>query len=196
MVQPIMRGVETIATMPNVDGTPRAEFHVSAELVRVAPLGRRAKGAEWKDSADQWRVTIVCRKHVGGLVVFSEFGRMTLDYWTGTGNRKDSNGTRIPFNRRDYNHDSYRFRPVHPSANDMLICIGSDWHTAEEMPRDDGAAMDSLAADGLASPDGKPSETLAMVRALRKIHDDIGHMLQGSGIAPAGFAAWCATLDS
>jgi hypothetical protein len=158
-----------------------AEFSISATLVKPADV--RAK--EWQDKSDGWQVAVTC----------SAGGRMMLDYRTGIGHRIVLDGMkRSRLSARVTVWEWNNSHPVHPSARSVLYCIGSDWQTAEEMPRGDAEAMDYLQSEF--GHDGKASGLLHLVRALRKIHDDVARMLQGSGMAPAEFAAWAYGLES
>lgn len=174
------RGVKLDETMPN-----GVQFLVSANFIRSADL----KASAWPGQADSWQVTIDCTKG----------GQMVLDYHTGIGHRvlRSDSGRMVTAKRLpvrptlwDWGHSV----PVHPSARDVLDCIASDLQTAAEMPRDDAAAMDYLQSE--LDHEDKASEVLRMVRALRKIHDDVATMLRGSGVTLADFAAWASELEA
>lgn len=177
-------------TMPN-----GIAFSVSSVLVKRAPdIANRS--AEWKENADQWRVTISC----------AATGRnMEIDYRTGTAHRRRNIGTPSRpvwsksgpvigrFVTLAQEEELRAFQPVPPSAKDILICIGSDVQTAEEMPRDDAAAMDYLQDEF--GHEGKGSVLLRMVRALRETHDKVRDILRGA-VTVADFCDWCRELDS
>lgn len=122
-------------------------------------------------------------------------GAMSLEFKTGTGLR---GGFKLPYMRRTI-HDIEQWKarsfPKPPTIRDVLICIGLDYHTARDMPRDEADACDAMVAEGIG--DGtKPGDVLRMVRALNKQADAVRSLLRHTGIDPDHFADWCASLDA
>lgn len=171
-------GVKLDETMPS-----GVQFLVSANFIRSADL----KASAWPGQADSWQVTVYCTKG----------GQMVLDYHTGIGHRvvRTMHQHRPRLSARPTVWEWENSVPVHPSARDVLrLRIAAELQTAAEMPRDDAAAMDYLQSE--LGHEGKASEVLRTVRAIRKIHDDVATMLRGSGVALADFVAWASELEA
>lgn len=162
------RKPETLAYPENL--TRDMSFTVTCELVGVNVT---RDGEKWVH--DKWRVVI-------GTPYKSE--AMTLDYHTGTAHRDKA--------RSWEDHG----RPITPKAKDVLYAIGSDCSTARDMPRDEAAALDYLAAEFGYGDAGKPSDTLRTVRSLNKTLDDVRDMLRGTGVDADHFIDWAQGLDS
>lgn len=144
--------------------------------------------AESREEQDRWSVTLFA-------ITDNKTTSQTFEYSTGTGRRKISSFGRrqsLPFHATLY--DWNNSHPVHPNAKSVLICLGSDMQAGLEMPVDDCAALDYMQNEF--GYDGKASEILTVVRALRQSYDKLRALLAPHGIAPEAFAAWCAELDS
>lgn len=154
------------------------EIKIAARLVGVGDP--RAKG--WDKSADHWRVTLTCGKN-----------KYEIDYRTGTGLRKYPTVGYIPKHRGHgapstiaHEENEAMKQPVHPDAKGVLWCLALDLSTSLEMPRDDAAALDYL--DSEFGSEGKASEQLELIRALRRNHDGLAILLRGSGLTLEQFA--------
>ena len=87
------------------------DFRIEAKLARPAAIN----GRDWKDSADQWAVTLYRGND----------SAVTLDYWTGVGNRKYPKGSN--FMRRTI-YDIENSVANKPSAFDILDSLVMDAH--------------------------------------------------------------------
>lgn len=153
-------------------------FDVSAALVRRAAVPAK-KGAAWKDTADQWVVTVTQRE-CGNAV--------SLDYWSGYGCRAFKAGL-----ARDTIAFYETSIPVEPTAASILSCIGMEWQSLADLPNEEGAALDDLAAE---SGFEKPSEALGALRGLRANADKVQALLRNTGVQEADFAAWASELSA
>lgn len=84
------------------------DFKIDAKLARPAAI----KGQDWKDSADQWAVT---------LYRGNDFA-VTLDYWTGVGHRKFPKGSNMSI------YDIENSVANKPCAFDILDSLVMDAH--------------------------------------------------------------------
>lgn len=166
-------GTETIAYDYLIKAPVKFTMSVKLTGTHTEPAkGESRNGWEY----DQWEVTIT-----------GEYpGEMVLTYRTGTGHRVPSKFETDPRTGKRL------MLPTVPKFKDVLICIGSDYQTAVEMPRDEADAMDYLIAE--MGADGG-SDTLRTVRALNKAADDLRALLRHTGIDPDHFADWCRSLD-
>ena len=153
-------------------------FEVDAKITSLAAS---------RKEQDRWTVTLFA-------TTGDKTTNQTFEYSTGTGHRKTGLlGTQpLPFRATVYDWENSK--PVHPDAKSVLICLGSDMQTGLDMPADDCAALDYIQDEF--GYDGKPSEILTVVRALRQNYDKLRALLAPHGIALEAFAAWCAELDS
>lgn len=168
-----------------INGADYATLRVDADLVRraSAPIVAK-KPADWRETTDHWKMRVLV------MVGDTQRGYAEFDYWTGVGNR--ANPTKARLSTLLFYNESV---PIKPRACDFLYSIGMDVRTADEMPRDDGAAMDYL-EDEMGKHEGRASEVLAQVRELRAAHDKVRKMLATSGITLADFIAWTEELES
>ena len=172
-VKPSKRNTETLTT--ERDAFP---FKVSAELVGVADV--RAKSGTDADM-DYWHVTI--REELYG-------GAMQLDYRTGLGLR---DGWKYgPLKTLHDVEAAERTTPVEPDARGVLSSVGLDLGILDELPADDGAALDYLMTE---YGHAKASDALESLRTMRRMRDDVARMLRGTGLSVEDFAEWCRGLD-
>jgi hypothetical protein len=157
--------------------TSSIEYPLSKEPIKFEMVATLAKAAATPKDQDEWTCAIT-----------SDYpGLMVLVYRMGVGHRKGYKHGRLSA------YDWERTRPVAPVIRDVLSCIGMDFITAEDMPRDEASAIDHLAAEF--GPSEKASDALRMVRALNKQADDLRSLLRHTGIDPRHFADWAQGLD-
>lgn len=148
-------------------------FDVSCVLVKRADIWALPKGAPWKDSADQWRVTVTQR----------EYGnKIEMDYWTGHGHRQfPGKDIANPRTKPWYELS----RTVEPDAKGILYSLAMDYSSFRDLPADEGKALDQLAEESGCT---KPSEALDLLRGLRQSADQLRQLLRNTGILPDEFA--------
>jgi hypothetical protein len=148
---------------------------------------------------DEWDVTLtLCR--VPGFPA-KDARELKTTFRTGIGHRKYPTGMTYLVHRGyvrpgtiAWEENERLKRPVHPTAKSVLYCLASDVSIALDMPRDDAAAMDHLQAEF--GHEGKASDLLEQVRALRKIADGLEVFFRGTRLTLEKFAAAQEELDS
>lgn len=156
------------------------KYTVSAKFVLV-------KRANTTKEMDHWSATLT----------LDNGNAATFDYRTGIGHRCmiSDNGMARPGMRANTStrHGFEHSLPKEPDAQDVLISLGMDLSTALEMPAADAAALDYLESEF--GHDGKASELLRMVHALRETLDKLREFIRGTGWTIEQFAAACQELD-
>jgi len=108
----------------------------------------------------------------------------TFEFRMGTGHRRTKLGKRLPY--RPSVHDWNTSVVPGPKAFDLIYCLASDYMLTRNMPRDDIAAMNYLAREGLVDANN-PGGVLEMVRGLRTSADKVDRLLSRTGIDAVTF---------
>lgn len=170
----------------NIANTAKCETFNPTGTTFEVDAGLTYRAASSKEQ-DRWSVTFYA-------ITGSKTTSQTFEYSTGTGHRKTGLLSTQPLPFRATVDEWNNSKPVHPDAKSVLICLGSDMQSGLDMPADDCAALDYMQDEF--GYDGKASEILTVVRALRQNYDKLRALLAPHGIAPEEFTAWCAELDS